>query len=118
MPKSNDDEFWKRQFDLGGNLPGPWFDSAFGLLTAGDVLGQFTGDLTRETTEAMKEGDWQALKMTRRRYERTSVRRVVAMLRAMAVECLLKALWVKNGGKLAEDGRYKGVMRGKEHQLH
>ena len=39
------------------------------------------------------------------------------MLRAMATECLLKALWIKHGGRLAEDGRYIGVLKKKEHRL-
>ena len=47
-----------------------------------------------------------------------SVDKVSHMLRAMATECLLKALWLKHGGKLAENGRYVGVMKKNEHRLH
>lgn len=40
------------------------------------------------------------------------------MLRAMATECLLKALWLKHGGKLAKNGKYLGVLKKNEHDLH
>jgi hypothetical protein len=39
------------------------------------------------------------------------------MLRGMAIECILKALWVKQGHKLANDGKYKGVPGAGAHDL-
>ncbi len=47
-----------------------------------------------------------------------SVLKIIAMLRAMASECLLKSLWLKHGGTLAEDGRYVGVLMNNKHRLH
>lgn len=118
MAGSSDHEFWKGQFDTGGNQPFMWFDSAFGLLTAADVLDRFKGDLRGEAMEATDSDRHHELKMTRLWYERMSVVGVSAMLRAMAVECLLKALWPKYGGKLADSGRYIGAMKKNEHHLH
>jgi len=117
MARSSGHDIWKRQFETGGNLPGCWFDNAFGLLTAADVLDRFKGDLRGEILEAMRSGRHHELKMTRLRRERMSVVKVSHMLRAMATECLLKALWLKYGGMLAKDGRYVGVSK-KEHRLH
>ena len=96
MAKLPDPDFWKRQFELPGNLPAAWFLSASDLLTAADVLDHFAGDIRGEIRET---------KMTRRRLERMSVVKISAMLRAMATECLLKALWLKHRGRLAEGGR-------------
>jgi hypothetical protein len=39
------------------------------------------------------------------------------MLLAMAAECYLKAQWLLCGGKLAVDGRYRGVLAKNEHDL-
>jgi hypothetical protein len=42
---------------------------------------------------------------------------VIIMLRAMAVECLLKALWLKSGGQLAKNGKYRGIPGTRDHDL-
>lgn len=118
VARSSDHDFWKRQFETGGNLPRCWFGSAFDLLTAADVLDRFKGDLRGEIIETMRSGRHEEPKMTRRRWERMSVETVSPMLRAMAIECLLKALWLKHGGMLAKDGRYVGVSKKNEHRLH
>ena len=112
MAKSSDHDFWKRQFEIGGNLPGAWFESASDLLTAVDVLDRFKGDLLGDM---LSDRD-RDLKTTRL-FERISVHKVSAMLLAMATECLLKALWLKHGGRLAEDGQYVGVLKKKQHNL-
>jgi hypothetical protein len=39
------------------------------------------------------------------------------MLDGMAIECLLKAVWVKRGHKLATDGKYLGVPGAGDHDL-
>jgi hypothetical protein len=39
------------------------------------------------------------------------------MLDGMAIECLLKAAWVKQGHKLAKDGKYLGVPGAGDHDL-
>jgi hypothetical protein len=42
---------------------------------------------------------------------------VVTMLYAMAIECLLKALWLQSGNVLVKDGEYIGVNGNKSHRL-
>ena len=112
MAKLTAVEFWKQQFDLGGNLAGLWGSTAFDLLTAADVLDRFKGDIRGEILKDSEQG------MTQLQHERMSVFKIIAMLRAMATECLLKALWLKHGGKLAKDGKYLGVLKKNEHHLH
>ncbi|MBI5673767.1 MAG: hypothetical protein HZC50_11135 [Nitrospirae bacterium] len=116
MMQLSDDEFWKSRFDLAGNFPFDWSNSAYDLLTSANVLDRFRGDYRRELLEdTSKTGGIQ-----RSLFERMSVVGVSAMLRAMATECLLKALWVKYGGTLVKDGKYLGVLENKsrEHQLN
>jgi len=42
---------------------------------------------------------------------------VRAMLLGYSIECALKALWIKNGNKLIRDGKYRGVVGAKDHNL-
>ncbi len=42
---------------------------------------------------------------------------VELMLRGMAIECLLKALWLRHGNTLVKDGRYVGVHGAGDHDL-
>ena len=42
---------------------------------------------------------------------------IIKMLRAMALECLFKALWLKKGGKLAKDGKYVKIPGTNDHNL-
>lgn len=107
MSKISNEEFWNRQFDEGGNLPGLWFDVAFSLRTAADVLERFKGPPMFEFKT----------KVTRSDYEQQSVERVHAMLLGMATECLLKALWLKYGGILAEGGTYRPIPETPNHRL-
>jgi hypothetical protein len=42
---------------------------------------------------------------------------VRAMLLGFALECCLKALWVRKGRKIVRNGKYKGVTGAKDHNL-
>lgn len=42
---------------------------------------------------------------------------IILMLWAMAVECLLKALWLKSGEKLIVSGKYKNFPKTNDHDL-
>ena len=42
---------------------------------------------------------------------------VRAMLLGYAIECALKALWVRKGNKLISEGKYRGVTGAKDHNL-
>lgn len=103
-----DDDFWKGQFDTAANMPFSWWDKAHSLLTAADVLDQFSGPVA--DVFSIPERYPQRLE-----YQQRSVIGVSAMLRAMATECLLKALWLHHGGKLAEAGDYLGILRNEHH---
>lgn len=107
MSKLSSEEFWNRQFDIGGNEPAWWFTTAFSLRTAADVLESFQGPLMSQVKT----------KVTRSDYEQQSIKRVHAMLLAMAMECLLKALWLKYGGTLAKGGKYIRIPSAKDHRL-
>lgn len=43
--------------------------------------------------------------------------RIIKMLRAMALECLFKALWIKSGEILAINGKYKKISGTNDHNL-
>jgi hypothetical protein len=47
----------------------------------------------------------------------TNILWIINMLRAMAVECLLKGLWVHSGGALARNGIFTGVPGAGDHKL-
>jgi hypothetical protein len=49
--------------------------------------------------------------------ELTSLSKIVNMLRAMAIECLFKALWLKCGEKLAINGEFKKIPDTRNHNL-
>lgn len=42
---------------------------------------------------------------------------VELMLDAFGIECLIKALWLKQGQQLARDGKYVGMMKKEGHRL-
>ena len=42
---------------------------------------------------------------------------VELMLDAFGIECLIKAIWLKQGHQLARDGKYVGMMRKEGHRL-
>jgi hypothetical protein len=107
MSEPSSEEFWNRQFDVGGNLPPSWFSVAFSLQTAADVLERFKGPPMWHSKTAV----------TRSEYEQESVEGVHAMLLGMATECLLKALWLRYGGILAQDGKFCPIPNTTGHRL-
>lgn len=107
MSRHSSEEFWNRQFDVGGNNIGSWFDVAFSLRTAADVLEGFNGPPTSEIKTKVRRSD----------YEQQSIVRVHVMLLGMATECLLKGLWLKYGGILAKTGTYRPIPNTTNHRL-
>jgi hypothetical protein len=83
-------------FDARGNAPGPWWWFGKNLLVAADVLRQHTLDETRFIAAQPCE-------------RRTSIAVFgpMLMLRACAIECLLKAKYLDRGNILAKAGRYR-----------
>ena len=95
-----------RHFDKTGNTSAAWISTADSLLTAARVLKTCRDrfDPTR-----LKVGDTIP--------DECVVLFPELMLRGFAVECLLKALWLKLGNKLVGAGKYLGVKDAADHNL-
>ena len=88
-------------FDLMGNMPGRWFESAMDLLKGSAELSEHA------VTQAEKSG----IPFTRSFWPRI-------MLRAFALECLFKAHYLLRGpDKLCQGGKYVGVVKNERHDL-
>lgn len=97
-----------QEFDKRGNDHIEWAFTADSLLTASNFLCEHSYHL---------KTDWPSLYERFPTFDEIRVSDVTLMLRAMAVECLLKALWLKGGGRLAENGRYRPVPWARDHDL-
>jgi len=104
--------FWMKQYEAGGNDLSRWADKALGLVTSADVLKAYEGPIHKELMQGTGERV-----LTEVEYKRTSVGGPALMLLAMATECYLKALWLKQGNDLVKNGAYVSVLRGNEHRL-
>jgi len=89
-----------------GNLTAAWRSVADSLLAAAQVL--------RERSEPLDPGSHAPGAPVP---PDGRLGAVELMLKGMAVECLLKALWLKQGNKLVEAGQYSGVPGAGEHDL-
>ena len=94
-----DAKFAKTQHERVGNFPRAWQLVASNLLSASQVL--------REKCESSDS----------RSATTGELGAVELMLRGMAIECLLKALWLKQGRALVKDGHFKGVAGAGAHDL-
>jgi hypothetical protein len=77
-------EVWRWMFKIGANNPQAWRVSADGLLRAARAVGAAIRPSPEGTTDAMVS--------------------VQAMLIGMAIECALKARWLKQGRRFATPG--------------
>lgn len=91
-----------KQHTWAGNSPDAWRSSAGDLLASATVLRERRGAVEPDSSSATDT--WR-------------LHPVELMLRGMAIECLLKALWVKGGNKLVKDGKYIGVHGAGDHRL-
>lgn len=93
-------------FDKIGNLPEAWELSADHLLSASRILKKhrdnFNPSSLKVGEEIPDEGKILASEL---------------MLKGYAVECLLKAVWVKKGNLLAKDGKYIRIKGCGNHDL-
>ena len=89
-----------------GNFHVAWRMVAQDLLTAAQIL--------REQRESC---DLSSLAVGDPVPAKAGVGRVECMLRGMAAECLLKAVWVKRRNLLAADGRYRPIPGAHSHDL-
>jgi hypothetical protein len=104
--------FWEKQHEI-GNLPFAWRSTADSLLFASRVLREYCA-VAPEPEELGKVGDLTLLKEPS---ADTRLAPIELMLRAMAVECLLKAIWVHSGHKLSNGGDFKPIPGAGNHDL-
>lgn len=95
-----------KEYDKTGNEPLAWELSADDLEASAAIL-----------KEARDGFDPNSLKLGDEIPDEDKVLFPELMLRALSLECLLKALWLKQGNKIAEDGEYKGVKGAGDHDL-
>ena len=88
------------QFDVIGNAPVLWFNSAMDLLMA-------SAEIARSSRETAKKFD---MPFTRSFWPRL-------MLRAFAIECLIKAHFLCAKKKLCSGGKYVGIVANERHDL-
>ena len=100
------DDWQLEQYQLVGNDHNAWALSAEDLLAASRLLRKL-----RSTFDIESLGVGDAIP------DEGRVHPTDLMLRGFAVECLLKALWVKRGGTVCVDGRYEGVKGANDHNL-
>lgn len=89
-----------------GNLPRAWEAAAEDLLAAAQILKERHESFDRES---LGPGDSMP--------PESGVKPVELMLRGMAIECMLKALWVKQGNAIVRAGKYLGVHGAGQHDL-
>jgi len=101
------DEKQIENFDLIGNMPETWVMSAEDLLAASRIL---RIHWERFDHLAMHVGDPIP--------DEGKIHSVILMLQGLAIECLLKALYLQRGkGKLAENGKYLEIKGAGSHDL-
>ena len=96
----------KVQFERAGNSPDAWQSVVDSLLFASQVL-----------TERYDAPDSNSSVVPTQNSNRTRLGGVELMLRGMAVECLLKALWLKQGNLLVKAGKFEPVSGAGGHDL-
>ncbi len=104
----NNKQIEKQTFESRGNNLREWLHTADDLLAAIRFLCQHSYHLSPNwgsTTEHFPS------------YDELRITGVILMLRAMAIECMLKALWIKGGGKLVFDDKYQRIPDTNDHEL-
>ncbi|MDP3028211.1 MAG: hypothetical protein Q8O04_01675 [Deltaproteobacteria bacterium] len=100
------DDWQLKQYHKVGNDHSAWMSSAEDLLAASRMLRKLKNAFD---IESVGVGDTIP--------DEGRIHPVELMLRGFAVECLLKALWVKQGGTICSDGEYVGVLGAGDHDL-
>ena len=88
------------QFDLIGNTPFLWFESAMDLLMASAEVARSSRDTAKKFDVPFTRSFWPRL-----------------MLRAFATECLIKAHFLSAKKELCSGGKYLGVVAKEGHDL-
>jgi hypothetical protein len=98
------------RFDEKANRPARWLNRAESLLLSAEILSRHS-ICFREGTPA------EELKALHKHSTDFRVFPVILMLRAMALECLFKCLWLCGGNKMTADGSYAGIRGIRNHDL-
>lgn len=92
-------------FDAWGNDKTAWLLTADSLLASANILLKKIGVPAKQKKTVAKFWNW------------VKIYYVARMLRGMAIECSLKALWLHSGGVLVRNGKYRGIPGAKNHDL-
>lgn len=95
-----------KNFDEVGNLPVTWYLSADSLLAAAGFL-----KAHRDSYSPFE------VKVGESIPDEGKILFPEIMLKGFAIECLLKALWLKRGNSLAVAGKYIGIPNAADHKL-
>lgn len=88
-----------------GNDTGMWLRRAEALYCSGEFLYEKIGEPPRNAANIEEVASW------------FDIHNVGRMLRGMALECLLKAMWLASGKMLVKNGRFIGIQGSKAHDL-
>jgi len=103
MDDSDDNATPQELFEMIGNDPAAWAGRAEALLTSADLLRAQYPHVPEDDPDAF----WEFLKL----------HTVAMMLKGMAVESLLKAIWIARVSSLVIDGKFRSVPGTKDHDL-
>lgn len=103
------DQWQIENYDKLGNMPEAWEMSADSLLAAEGSL--------RKARIVYYTTTMQRIKVGQEIPPEGKIHNVEIMLKGFAVECLLKALWVKKGNALARDGKLLKIPGVGDHKL-
>jgi hypothetical protein len=104
----NTTEWSAKDFDKRANSPSEWLFVADDLLAASCFLSEHSYHLS---------SSWPKLEDRFPSFDELRITPVILMLRSMAIECLLKGIYAKLCGSLAQNGRYKSIRGAKDHDL-
>jgi len=93
----------KELFELIGNDPGIWVQYGEALLTSADVLDAQYPKVPKDDLDAF----WEFFKL----------HIVAMMLKGMAIECLLKSIWMARVSPLVVEGKFRSIPGTKDHDL-
>lgn len=94
-------------FDEIGNSIDAWKQKAEELSFCAEGLQSYANSESSKTYDLMEQA-----------IPQLNVFWVKQMLRGFTLECLIKALWLKNNESLCENGKYKGLDGIKNHKIH
>ncbi len=92
-------------FDTVGNDIDFWYLKSLALLASAEAVESICGRTPSEPKSEEKVAKWM------------DMHEVFRMLCGMALECMFKSLWLKQGGVLAKKGRYRSIPGTRDHDL-